>query len=155
MDFELTEPKTDEEWETYWRLRYERLRKDHGLPPGSEREEQLEEGSTHLVAKVDGRVVGAAAYVVGMDRDPATGARTLFVRFRQMGIDPEFEGRGLGSSITRHVEEAARSMGASEVRGNVRKENVDWFARLGWIVVGPGETLFGEIESVAMVSRLT
>jgi GNAT superfamily N-acetyltransferase len=154
MDFELSEPRAVEELEAYYQLRYERLRKPHGLPRGSELEGDIEKTSSHLVAKVDGRIVGAACWAVGMDRNPDTGARKIFVRFRQMAVDPEFEGKGLGGIFMRHVEEVSRKLGAAEVRGNVRAENVEYFKRFGWVIIGPGVNLFDEIESVEMIQPL-
>jgi predicted N-acetyltransferase YhbS len=81
--------------------------------------------------------------------------RILFVRFRQMAVDPEFEGRGIGGAITRHVEQCARSLGAVEIVGNVRVEQVEYFKRHGFVEHGEGVTLYGQVESVSMVWPLT
>lgn len=151
--FEFIEPKTDLEWEEYYRLRYERLRKPLGQPPGSERE-AAEAGSTHIIVKEDGRVIAAGCWAVGMRQDSETGQRRLFVRFRQMAVDPEYEGRGIGSEMTRHVEARAREIGAVEIVGNVREHNVQYFERLGWVIIGPGETMFG-LDHVSMVRPLS
>jgi len=153
--FEITEPKTEQEIEDYYRLRYERLREPLGLPPGTEREDAIEAASTHMIVKADGRVVAAGVWAVGMHQDPATGQRVPFVRFRQMAVDPEYEGRGIGSAMSKHVEARARELGATQIVGNVREENVAYFERRGWVVVGPGETLFGTLEHVAMVKPLS
>ena len=154
-NIELAEPKTQQEWAEYYRLRYERLRKPHGQPPGSERDDPAEPSSTHIIAKVDGRVVGAGCWVVGVRSGSEPGARRMFVRFRQMAVDPDFESRGIGSAITRHVEERSRALGAVEIVGNVRLEKVGYMRRHGWIEQGEGVTLFGTVESIAMVKRLS
>jgi GNAT superfamily N-acetyltransferase len=154
-DIELDEPKTQEEWAEYYRLRYERLRKPLGLPPGSERDNPAEPSSIHIIAKVDGRVVGAGCWVVGMRSGSGRGAREMFVRFRQMAVDPAFEGRGIGSAITRQVEERSRALGAAQIVGNVRAENVGYMRRHGWIEQGEGVTLFGTVKSISMVKRLS
>jgi GNAT superfamily N-acetyltransferase len=151
-EFELTEPRTEAELEDYYRLRYERLRKPLGLPPGAEREDPAEPSSLHIVAKADGRVVGAGCWAMGMRKDE--GRRIPFVRFRQMAVDPGYEGRGIGSAIMRHVEQSARSMGAQEILGNVRMENVPLFRRHGYIEQGSGVTLYGQVESLSMVRPL-
>ncbi len=155
MKIELTEPRTDQEFEDYYRLRYERLRKPHGLPLGSERDNPAEASSVHVIAKADGRVVGAACWVVGMRKDEQTGARQVFVRFRQMAIDHEFDNRGIGIALTRYIEKAARQTGAQEILGNVRVERVPYFERLGYIVNGTGETLFDNVEHMSMVKSLS
>lgn len=154
MKIELTAPQTEEEFAQYYQLRHERLRKPHGLPLGSERDDPAEAGSTHLIAKADGRVVGAACWVVGMSPEGTPGRRHLFVRFRQMAIDQEFEDLGIGIAMTRHIERAARALGAKEVVGNTRVERVPYFESLGYIAQGEGTTLFGSVEHVSMVKPL-
>jgi GNAT superfamily N-acetyltransferase len=153
LGLELIEPTTDEDLAAYWSLRYERLRKDLGLPPGSERVELAEDGSTHLVAKSDGRVVGAACWAVGMHPGQPGTRRQMYVRFRQLAVDPEFEGRGIGGRLTRYVEDFGRRIGATEVVGNVRSHNVAMFEHMGWEVRGPGEPVHG-MEHVAMARPL-
>ncbi len=155
MKIELTEPRTAEEFEDYYRLRYERLRKPHGLPPGSERDNPAEGSSLHVIAKADGRVVGAGCWVVGMRKDELTGARQVFARFRQLAVDHEFDNRGIGIAMLRYMEKAARKTGAKEIVGNVRVERVAYFERLGYVVNGRGETLYGSVEHMSMVKPLS
>jgi GNAT superfamily N-acetyltransferase len=151
VEIEITEPRTEEELEQYYRLRYERLRAEHGLPEGSERDHPAEAGSSHMVAKVDSRIVAAGCWAVGVtQRD---GARVLYVRFRQLAVDPEYEGRGIGGAMTRHVEARARELGATEVVGNVRVDRVSYFEQHGWVVLGEGEPVHG-IEHVSMARPL-
>jgi GNAT superfamily N-acetyltransferase len=152
---ELTQPRTDREFEDYYRLRYLRLRSQHGLSPGSERDHPAESSSTHLIAKIDGRVVGAACWAVGIRTDAPAGKRQLYVRFRQLAIDPAFEGLGVGIVMTRRIEKEARALGAKEIVGNVRVERVSYFVRLGYVVKGKGETLFGNVEHMSMAKPLT
>jgi len=63
-NIELGEPKTQKEWAEHYRLRYQRLRKALGQPPGSERDDPAEPSPMHIVAKLDGRVVGAGCFVL-------------------------------------------------------------------------------------------
>ena len=154
MKIELAEPRTEEELQEYYRLRYERLRKLHGLEPGSERDHPAEAGSTHLIARAEGRIVGAACWAVGLRNDERSGRRQLYVRYRQLAVDPEFEGRGIGIVMTKHIERAARALGAIEIVGNVRDERVPYFEQLGYVVSGKGETLFGTVEHTSMTKAL-
>ena|SRR5438067_394942 len=153
-EIELGEPKTEEEWAEYYRLRYERLRKPLGLPPGSEGDDPAEPSSAHIVARLDGRVVGAGCWVVGLKQGDDPRTRRMFVRFRQMAVHPDYEHRGIGSAITRHVEDQARALGAVEIVGNVRAENVGFFRRHDWIEQAEGVTLYQTIESISMVKPL-
>jgi GNAT superfamily N-acetyltransferase len=145
---EIVEPRTDEEFEQYYRLRYERLRKEHGLPEGSERDHPAEPASNHVVAKLDGRIVGAACWAVGMAQHD--GERQIYVRFRQLAVERELDERGIGIALSRYIEKCAREIGAKEIIGNARAERVPYFESLGYEVRGEGETLFGVVEHVSM-----
>jgi len=123
-ELEFSEPTTEAEWDEYYRIRYERLRKPLGLPPESVRDDPLEPSSVHRVIKVDGRVVA------------------------------EFEGRGIGRISMAYREKYARSIGATELVANPRVENVAWFKRHGWVVVGEGVKLYDQVESLSMIKRL-
>jgi GNAT superfamily N-acetyltransferase len=152
---EITEPRTEEEFEDYYRLRYERLRKPHGQPPGSEREDPLEAQSHHAIAKIDGRIVGAECWVLLSRREGRLRRKVPIVRSRQIAVDPNFEGRGVASALFDHVEAWAREIGARELIGNVREEIVPWITRRGWEVRGEGVTLYGTVKSLSMFKRLT
>jgi predicted N-acetyltransferase YhbS len=154
VKIELAEPQTEEELAEYYRLRYERLRKDLGLPEGSERDHPAEAGSSHLIAKIGSRVVGAACWAIGMRKNESSGKRELYVRYRQLAVDPELDERGIGIVLTRRVEKQARAIGAEEVVANVRLERVPYFESLGYVVAGEGETLFGTLEHKAMTKTL-
>jgi GNAT superfamily N-acetyltransferase len=149
---EITEPRTNEEFEQYYRVRYDRLRKDYGLPERSERDHPAEPASNHVIAKLGGRVVGAACWAVGLSQ--RDGERQIYVRFRQLAVEREFDERGIGIALSRHVEQRAREIGAKEIVGNARVERVPYFESLGYEVRGEGETLFGVIEHVAMAKTL-
>jgi GNAT superfamily N-acetyltransferase len=151
-ELEFVEPKTDEEWETYHRLRYERLRKPLGLPPESVHDDPLEPSSIHRVVKFGDRIVAAVCWIVGMRTEGAR--RVPYVRWRHLAVDPEFEGRGVGRIGMRHVEQCARSIGAVELVGNPRIEHVPWFRRSGWVEVGEGVKLYDQVESLSMIKPL-
>ncbi len=147
-DFEITVPTTEQDLQAAYRLRWERLRKPHGQPEGSEREPRIEDLSTQVVAKVGDRVVGAAVWI-GL---PGPGG--LRVRMRQIAIDPEFEGTGIGRAIIEHIEAEARALGASELHASVREERVSYFLERGWVAVGEDVTRFGNVRHVSMAVQL-
>jgi GNAT superfamily N-acetyltransferase len=153
VDIEISEPQTDEELEAYYRLRWERLRKPHGEPFGSERDSPQEADSKHLIAKVDGRIVGAECYVMVTGRRGPLRRRRLIVRSRQTAIVPEFERSGVATALLKYVEDRGREMGAYELIGNVREEAVPWGKSMGYEIRGEGTTLY-DVTSYAMFKRL-
>lgn len=153
-EIEVREPANDQEWEDYYRVRYERLRKPLGLAPGSERDHPAEPSSMHAAAIADGRVVGSVCWAIGMRQDAASGQRSVYVRLRQIAVDTAYERRGVGAALERIVERKAREVRAAELVANARLENVEFFRRQGWVEVGEGVTLYDQVESVAMAKAL-
>lgn len=149
----FVEPRSDEEWQTYYRLRYERLRKPLGLPLTSVTEDPLEPASTHRMIKFGDRIIAGTCWIVGMRKEQ--GQRVSYVRWRQLGVDPEFEGLGVARVSMAHVERYARSIGAVELVGNPRIEHVPWFRRSGWVEIGEGVKLYDQVESLSMIKPLT
>jgi GNAT superfamily N-acetyltransferase len=154
MDIEITEPQTEAEFEEYYHLRWDRLRRPQGQPEGSERDSPHEASSKHLIAKVDGRIVGAECYVVVTGRRGRLRRRRVIVRSRQTAIVPEFERSGVATALLRYVEERGREIRAYELIGNVREEAVPWGKSMGYEIRGEGTTLYGTVKSYAMFKRL-
>ena len=155
MDIEITEPQSDAEYEQYYRLRWDRLRKPHGQPFGTERDSPHEATSKHLIAKVDGRVVGAECYVVLTGRRGRLRRRRLIVRSRQTAVASEFERRGVGSALLRELESRSLELSAYELVSNVREEAIPLYKSVGYEIRDEGTTLYGSVKSVAMFKRLT
>jgi len=152
-DLEICEPATEADWDEYYRIRYERLRKPLGLGPETVRDDPMESSSIHRVIKVDGQVVASVCWIVGMRKED--GRRIIYIRWRQLATEPEFEGRGIGRILMDYREKYARSIGATELVANPRLENVPWFKRHGWVVVGEGVKLYDQVESLSMIKRLS
>ena len=152
MGIEVREPQTEEEFEEYYRLRYERLRAPHGQSPGSERNDPNEPISKHVIAKMDGRIVGAECWVV-LEKGSQSN-RQLYARSRQTAVDPDYEGAGVASAMLNYVFDRARELGCNEIVANVRNEIVGFAESLGFKVTAPGTKLFETVEHVFMVKPL-
>jgi N-acetylglutamate synthase-like GNAT family acetyltransferase len=154
LHVELREPRTEVEFETYYRLRFERLRKPHGQPPGSERDHPLEAASEHVVALAGDRVVGGLAWVMHRGSTVNNETGQLVCRLRQIAVDAEFEGQGVGGKLCEYLEARCVEQGVEHIVSNIRLENVPWFNRLGFLDLGPGATLFGEVQHRSMIKVL-
>jgi len=144
-EIELAEPKTETEWEQYNAIRYEILRKPHGLQRGSESDHPLEEISTHIVAKVDGRIVGAGCWAM-LTRPDGKGGRYKYMRYRQIAVDPQYRNHGIATKITDLMEAMARARGAQEITGSPRDDVVAYFRRKGYHATGEGLTAFNGVK---------
>ncbi len=156
----ISEPGSQAELDAYYRLRWEVLRKPHGQPPGSERS-PLDMDSVHLVARIDGRVVGAAAFHLRTTRTRELGKGIRIPRrrprslslVRQMAVAEGYRGRGIGDALMAEIESRCERAGVREYVVHARTSAVAFYARHCYRATGPGATLFGEVEHCVMSKR--
>ncbi len=100
------------------------------MPLGQERDAvafPFEAESLHLVALDAGRVVGCVLF---HPEGPATG------RLFQMAVEPDRQGRGLGTRLVRALEDEVRARGFREITLHARDTAVGFYARLGYVSFG-------------------
>lgn len=88
----------------------------------------FEAESLHLVALDAGRVVGCVLF-----HPEGTGTGRLF----QMAVEPDRQGTGLGTRLVRVLEAELARRGFGEVTLHARDTAVGFYARLGYVPVGP------------------
>lgn len=93
----------------------------------SEEELALEASSFHLGSFLEDRLVGCLVLT------PLAESK---IKMRQVAIDPEVQGQGLGSKLVRYSEEFACAKGASLMVLNARQTAVNFYLRLGYRIVG-------------------
>jgi predicted GNAT family N-acyltransferase len=134
-------PQTAAEWEDYYDLRWRVLRAPWEQPRGSEKDDR-ENDSEHLM-------------IVAPDSRPLAVGRLHFnspaeAQVRFMAVDPQARDRGLGSLILRECERRARGAGATSIVLNARDHAQRFYARHGFVAVGPAETIFSAVKHVRM-----
>ena len=72
-----------------------------------------------------------------------------------MAVDENARGRGYGRRIFEGLEAEAACRGAQKVVLNARDNATEFYAELGYVVVGEAETLFGAIRHVWMAKSLS
>jgi N-acetylglutamate synthase-like GNAT family acetyltransferase len=142
---EVRAPQSADEFERYFDLRWQVLRGPWGQPRGSERDE-LEDVAEHaLIVDDDGRplAVGRLHFNSPME-----------AQIRYMAVAETARGRGLGRRIVDYLEAIARQRGATTIVLNARDEVNEFYAGLGYAIVGKGPTLFGTVAHSRMLKRL-
>ena len=145
---EVTTPRTADEFERYFELRWQVLRDPFNQPRGSERDELDLPGSgtEHAVIFADSGEAVAAGRIQLNTPDEA--------QIRYMAVAESRRGEGLGRLIVRRLEEIARSRGATYAVLNARDEAVGFYRSLGYEVVGVGPTIFKTITHSRMSRTL-
>lgn len=137
---EVRSPKTSEEFEAYFALRHEVLRKPWGQPEGSERDE-LENSSIHAACFQDGKVLGGARL---QRNDNTTG------QIRYMAVKPDHQSKGIGAAMLKHLEEKAKEMGLSRLILQARGEAVEFYKRNGYKVEEKTFLMYDSIQHYLM-----
>jgi predicted GNAT family N-acyltransferase len=83
----------------------------------------------HFVAEHDDRIVGCVTLVLNeWHGEPAW-------QLRGMAVEPALQGRGVGNSLLRTVDDFVRSSAARQLWCNARVPAVRFYERHGWAVV--------------------
>ncbi|QDT74864.1 putative N-acetyltransferase YjcF [Lacipirellula limnantheis] len=141
---EVTSPRTAEEFERYFALRWQVLRDPFQQPRGSERDDLDRPGSgtEHAV------IFGDSGEAIAAGRIQLNSPEEAQIRY--MAVAESRRGEGLGRLIVRRLEEIARQRGAKYAVLNARDEAVGFYRALGYIVVGVGPTIFGSVTHSRM-----
>ncbi|WP_439881171.1 GNAT family N-acetyltransferase [Pontibacter sp. MBLB2868] len=141
----IIEPTTPEQFEKYYRLRFETLRQPWGQPQGSEQAAD-DATATHAM------MVTNAGDAIGVCRVHLSTPQEAQVRF--MGIRSDMQGKKLGDQLMQYVEQRAREMGATNIMLHARENAVNFYRRNGYQVVEESYLLFGSIQHYKMAKQL-
>ncbi len=139
---QIIQPSTFHEFEQYYRLRYEMLRKPWHQPVGSERMDDDSE-ATHLMAidENTGEIMGGCR--VHMETDSEA-------QLRFLSVAPKYQNKQVGRRLLQAVEEESRKMGAKELIVQAREYAKNFYKRNGFTEEYPTHLLFGEVQHYQM-----
>ncbi|MER2998048.1 GNAT family N-acetyltransferase [Pontibacter populi] len=141
----ILEPSTPEQFEKYYRLRYQTLRQPWGQPEGSERADDDETAIHAMLVNDTGEAVGVCRMHLQTPQE---------AQLRFMGIHENYQGKGLGKLLLDYLEEKARSMGATTMVLQAREKAVSFYERNGYHITAKTHLLFGSIQHYKMEKQL-
>ena len=97
-NFIVEQPTTPKDFELYYQLRYNVLRKPWGHPVGSEFDE-TDSTSIHAFIKADGKAI-ACSRLHFVDN--------ITAQIRYMAVHPDYQGKGLGKLIINYLEDISK-----------------------------------------------
>lgn len=139
MEIEIRSPRTTEEWEAYYDLRFRILRAPWNQPRGSERNEG-DKTAFHFALFANDSVAAVA-------RLDALNDQEMQVRF--VAVDSDFQGRGFGHKIMQEAEEKAFSLN-KDVFLHARENALEFYKSRGYEIIEKSYLLFDEIQHFAM-----
>jgi GNAT superfamily N-acetyltransferase len=140
MGIEIRSPRTTEEWDAYYDLRYRVLREPLDQPRGSEKNEGDETGEHFALFEVN--VIKAIA------RLDHSGDRIGQVRF--VAVDQALQGKGFGRLIMEATEKRSVKRGDTKMILHARDYAVDFYLKLGYKLIEPSHKLFGVLQHYLM-----
>lgn len=140
----ITEPKSKLDFESYYELRWQVLRKPWDQPKGSEKDD-LEDKSIHLMAC-------AGPMVIGVARAHFNSANEAQIRY--MAVDKQYRGRGVGTNLLKELEKRIRQKGATLITLNARETAVGFYEDQDYQIVAKSHTLYDSIEHFKMAKNI-
>lgn len=144
MGIEIRAPKNEQEWDSYYDLRFRILREPWGQPRGSEKNEG-DKTALHF-ALFDNEELLAVARMDKIDESQ--------VQVRFVGVENGHSGKGLGKKIMIATENSAKSQGFTEIMLHARENAVKFYLSLNYEIVEESYLLFDTIQHYKMIKRL-
>lgn len=143
--FKLIEPKTPEELDKYYQLRWEVLRRDWNRPKGSEQDE--------------GEATAAHAMIVNENEEVIAVCRLQYIdkttgQIRSMGVKEEYRSKGFGAVIINYIENLAKAKGLSKIFLDARENAVAFYEKMGFKTKEKSYLLFGVIQHWRMEKEI-
>ena len=134
-------PNTPEEFQKYRDLRWKILRAPHNQPRITEQDDAGTKDYPIMVCEVDGIPIGVG--------------RAHFIseaeaQIRSISVEPEWEGKGIGSIVLKELEKIVSEKGAKRIIIHARNNAIKFYKKNGYREVEPSYTLFDEIEHTLM-----
>ncbi|CAN5402528.1 hypothetical protein BH09BAC5_BH09BAC5_29540 [soil metagenome] len=141
----LIEPVTSSDFEKYYQLRWEVLRKPWNQEPGSEKD-AYENSSVHVMALEENE------QCVGVGRLQFNTSEEAQVRF--VGIREDQQGKGVGKKIMHLLEKRAKEKGMKKIILQARENAVDFYLSLGYSQMEKTFLLWGIIQHFKMEKEI-
>ena len=137
----IRQPRSPLDFQKYYQLRWEVLRKPWNQPEGSEKDDS-EDTSFHAMAE-DGS--GACVGVARLQRISETEGQVRF-----MGVRDDQQGKGVGKSLMQFIEDEARRSGMKKLMLQARENAVPFYRSIGYTVTEKTFRLWDIIQHYKM-----
>ncbi len=132
----LSEPYTEEEFKSYFKCRWEILRKPWDQPKGSEIDDK-ENVSLHVMAIEKNEIVGVGRLTILPDHQG---------QIRYMGVKDHMRGKKVGSKILSYLETEATKLKINKIFLHARENAVNFYESNGYKNKEKSYLLWDEIQ---------
>lgn len=142
---EIRTPKTQEEWDNYYQLRWEVLRKPWNQPKGSEKDNS-EDNSFHFMA------IDSTNKVIGVCRLQKNSNIEGQIRF--MAVSENAQGKGIGKLLINAAENKSKELGLKTIILQARENAVPFYKACHYEIQEKTFLLFDTIQHYLMTKKL-
>lgn len=144
--YQVVSPKTEEDFERYYKVRWKLLRKPWDLPEGSEKDEYESHAYHRMIVDGDNNPIAVGRLHV---TDVEEG------QIRYMAVEKKHRGNRLGTLLIMALEEVARQQGIKRLILNSQEGSDAFYTKCGYRITGDAPTLFGSIAHQQMKKNLS
>jgi predicted GNAT family N-acyltransferase len=138
-------PQSKSDFERYFALRFDVLRKPWNQPAGSEKDGMDDESVHAMLVDEQDEVVGVCRLQFNSDQE---------AQLRFMGIRADMQGKGLGNLLLDHFEGICRAKGMKYITLQARENAVAFYKRNGYVLKEKTMLLWGIIQHYRMEKQL-
>ena len=145
INLKIIEPKSIQEFNSYFQLRWEILREPWGQPKGSERDESDSTGINRMILDERSNPVGVGMLLINSVQE---------AQIRFMAVSENCQGMKVGTLLMDCLESIACEHKCSHIILQSRENAVKFYEKSGFKVVEKSYLLFGEIQHFLMQKNL-
>ena len=142
----IIEPNSSAEFEQYYNLRYEVLRKPWLQPKGSEKDDG-DKSSIHrmIIDESNGKAVAVGRLQFNTSEE---------AQIRYMAVSDNYQLKGYGNIIVKTLEDIALKKGIRNIALQARENTLKFYWKNGYEIIEKSYLLFDEIQHWLMVKEL-
>ena len=143
----IIEPKSSAEFEKYYNLRYEVLRRPWLQPKGSEKDDD-DKSSIHrmIIDESNGKAVAVGRLQFNTNEE---------AQIRYMAVSDNYQLKGYGNLIVKTLEDIALNKGIRNIILQARENALKFYWKNGYEIIEKSYLLFDEIQHWLMVKKIT
>ena len=143
----IIEPNSSSEFEQYYNLRYEVLRKPWLQPKGSEKDDG-DKSSIHrmIIDESNGKAVAVGRLQFNTSEE---------AQIRYMAVSDNYQLKGYGNIIVKTLEDIALNKGIRNIILQARENALKFYWKNGYEIIEKSYLLFDEIQHWLMVKKIT
>jgi predicted GNAT family N-acyltransferase len=145
VPLKIIQPKTENEFKSYYQLRWDLLRAPWNQPEGSEIDD-IEDQCFHLMAvDDDSEVIAVARLQFNSDTE---------AQIRYMAVAEPYQSQGIGRRLIETMEKHATASACKKIVLDAREPAVGFYQRLGYCIDEKSYLLFEQIQHFRMSKAL-